>query len=105
MYYLNVMDVSCKLLFIYYKKIYILEKYNKMCNFFKNIFNFFKIGNTEIICLICLEPCKLYKAYNLNCCKDIGYHKNCLAKTIIYNNKCPICRKIVYKSPSLKLES
>ena len=75
-------------------------------NYIKNIYNYFKIGNKEFICMICLEPCKLYEGYNLNCCKNICYHKKCLAETIIYTNKCPICKsKLNYKSPSLKLES
>lgn len=69
-----------------------------MCNCiekFENIYYFLKLGNREITCLICLESCKLYKAYNLDCCKNIGYHKKCLVKAIMYTNKCPICRKIL----------
>ena len=72
----------------------------------KNIYNYFKIGNKQFTCLICLDKCELYESYNLNCCKNIAYHKDCLLKTIIYTNKCPICKiNLNYKSPSLKLES
>ena len=64
-------------------------------------------------CFICfeikyeneLEPIQLKtQEYYIKKCNCNGYiHKKCLDKWCNTNNKCPICRKIIYKTPQIIL--
>jgi hypothetical protein len=77
----SIMLIITSLIYIVFKVIFIKKLY------------FNKVNNNNEECSICLEPMDKNTIVITYC--NHTFHDDCIKKMLDYNNKCPLCRRIL----------
>jgi hypothetical protein len=86
----SIMLIITSLIFIVFKALFILIL--TLMKLIRRLY-FNKVNNNNEECSICLEPMDKNTIVITYC--NHTFHDDCIKKMLDYNNKCPLCRRIL----------